>query len=128
MLEFFCLMAAMGFFANALLHLLLIAGFPLGEYVLGGRHVILPYFMRLISGLFIIIWGGVGICYLNYGGLLSLSGLAHVDKLVIMGTTVFLFVAIFSNGFLTDSKKERFIMTPFCVFTFVLSSCILLLF
>lgn len=106
MLEFFCLMAAMGFFANALLHLLLIAGFPLGEYVLGGRHVILPYFMRLISGLFIIIWSGVSICYLNYGGLLSLSGLAHVDKLVIMGATFFYLLQFFRTAFLRIAKKN----------------------
>ncbi|MGG5315524.1 hypothetical protein [Enterococcus sp. AZ072] len=72
MLEVFCFIAAIGFFANALLHLLLIAGFPLGEYVLGGKYVILPYFMRVFSVLFLIVWSSVGICYLNYGGFLDL--------------------------------------------------------
>lgn len=127
MLEFFCLIAAIGFFANALLHLLLIVGFPLGEYVLGGKHVVLPYSMRSISGLFLIIWSGVGICYLNYGGFLSLSRLAHLDKIVIVAATVFLFVAIFTNAFLTESKKERLVMTPFCLFTFLISSGVLFL-
>ncbi|MEO1771294.1 hypothetical protein [Candidatus Enterococcus ferrettii] len=127
MLEFFCFIAAIGFFANALLHLLLIAGFPLGEYVLGGKYVILPYFMRVFSVLFLIVWSSVGICYLNYGGFLDLTRLESLDRIVILAATVFLLFAIFSNAFLTESKKERLVMTPFCLITFILSSSILFL-
>ncbi|MBO1304984.1 hypothetical protein JZO70_02340 [Enterococcus sp. 669A] len=127
MLEFFCLVAAIGFFVNGLLHLLLIVGFPLGEYVLGGKHVVLPYSMRIISGLLFIVWNGIGICYLNYGGFLHLVKLERLDRIVMLAATVFLFFAIFSNAFLTSSKKERLVMTPFCLITFILSSCILFL-
>lgn len=121
MLECFCLIAALGFFANALLHLLLIVGFPLGEYVLGGKQTVLPYSMRVLSLLLLFVWNGVGICYLNYGGFLSLSRLEHLDRWVIIAVTVFLLFAIFSNAFLTNSKKERLVMTPFCLITFILS-------
>ena len=127
MLEVFCFIAAIGFFANALLHLLLIAGFPLGEYVLGGKYVILPYLMRVFSVLFLIVWSSVGICYLNYGGFLDLTRLDSLDRIVILAATVFLLFAIFSNAFLTESKKERLVMTPFCLITFILSSSILFL-
>ncbi|MGG5330763.1 hypothetical protein [Enterococcus sp. AZ163] len=127
MLEVFCFIAAIGFFANALLHLLLIAGFPLGEYVLGGKYVILPYSMRVVSVLFLIVWSSVGICYLNYGGFLDLTKLESLDRIVILAATVFLLFAIFSNAFLTESKKERLVMTPFCLITFILSSSILFL-
>lgn len=127
MLEYFCLIAAVGFFANALLHLLLFVGFPLGEYVLGGKQAILPYSMRVLSLLLLFVWNGVGICYLNYGGFLNLSRLEHLDRWVIIAATVFLLFAIFSNAFLTDSKKERLVMTPFCLITFILSIGILFL-
>lgn len=50
MLECFCLIAVVGFFTNALLHL------------------------------FLIVWSSVGICYLNYGEFISLSRLEHLDR------------------------------------------------
>ncbi|MGM0213500.1 hypothetical protein [Enterococcus sp. AZ109] len=127
MLAFLSLVAAVGFFANALLHLLLVSGFPLGEYVLGGKHVVLPYSMRIISVLFVTVWSVIGICYLNYGGFLNLTGLTSLDRNVIIVATIFLFFAIFSNAFLTNSKKERMVMTPFCLITFLLSISILFL-
>lgn len=49
------LLCSIGFFLNALLHLLLVLGLPLGEYVLGGQHNVLPYKMRAVSYIFIIL-------------------------------------------------------------------------
>ena len=125
MIEILSVIIAISFFINALLHLLLIFGFPFGEYVLGGKNMVLPLKMRIISFLFLIIWIIVGISYLNYGQLIQIPAFSQFDRNLIILTTIFLFVAFFSNGLLTKSKKERKIMTPFSLVTFVLSCMIL---
>lgn len=127
MIEVLSIIIAISFFLNSLLHLLLIVGFPFGEYVLGGKNIVLPFKMRIISFLFLIIWTIVGISYLNYGQLIHIPKFNQLDRNLIILTTTFLFFAIFSNGLLTKSKKERKIMTPFSLLAFVLSCIILLL-
>lgn len=106
------LLCSIGFFLNALLHLLLVLGLPVGEYVLGGQHKVLPYKMRAVSCIFIILWIVVGLSYLNYGEIIYLLS-NTIAKTIIRLSTVCLFFAIFSNAFLTNSKKERCVMTPF---------------
>lgn len=125
MIEILSVIIAISFFLNALLHLLLIFGFPFGEYVLGGKNMVLSFKMRIISFLFLIIWIIVGISYLNYGQLIQIPAFSQFDRNLIILTTIFLFVAFFSNGLLTKSEKERKIMTPFSLVTFVLSCMIL---
>lgn len=125
MLEILSGIVAISFFLNAFLHLLLLLGFPFGEYVLGGQNIILPFKMRMVSAFFVSIWTIVGLSYLNYGQLIYSPVFTQFDRNLIILTTIFLFFAVFSNGLLTKSKKERKIMTPFSLITFVLS-CILL--
>jgi len=125
MIEILSIIIAISFFLNALLHLLLILGFPFGEYVLGGKYIVLPFKVRIISILLFLIWTIAGISYLNYGQLIHIPVFNHFDRILIILTTIFLFFAIFSNGFLTKSEKERKVMTPFSLVIFVLS-CIIL--
>lgn len=127
MVELISVIVAVGFFFNALLHLLLILGYPLGEYVLGGKYVILPPNMRIISVIFLLIWTLIGISYLNYGHIIQIAALKGYDRSAIILATIFLFFAFFSNAFLTTSKKERYLMVPFCFITFFLSSILLFL-
>ncbi|WYJ87019.1 hypothetical protein A5866_002103 [Enterococcus sp. 12C11_DIV0727] len=105
MIEVLSIIIAISFFLNALLHLLLIFGFPFGEYVLGGKNIVLPFKMRIISFIFLVIWTIVGISYLNYSQLIYIQVFNRFDRSLIILTTVFLFFAIFSNGLLTKSKK-----------------------
>lgn len=125
MLEILSIIIAISFFLNALLHLLLILGLPFGEYVLGGKNIVLPFKVRIFSVLFLFIWTIVGISYLNYGQLIYIPVFKQFDRNLIILITAFLFFAIFSNGFLTKSEKERKIMTPFSLVTCALS-CIML--
>lgn len=127
MIEILSIIIAISFFLNALLHLLLILGFPFGEYVLGGKNSVLPVKMRIVSVLLLVIWTIAGITYLNYGQLVHIPVFDQFDRNLIILTSVFLFLAIFSNGFLTKSEKERKLMTPFSLVTFVLSCIILFL-
>ncbi|MHC5229728.1 hypothetical protein ACYSNW_15800 [Enterococcus sp. LJL99] len=116
---------AIAFFANAFLHVLLILGYPLGEFVPGGKYKILPKKMKKISGCLIILWLFIGLCYLSFGKIIKQSMFNLFDRNIIICATLFLFCAIFSNGFLTKSKKERLVMTPFCVISFIISIILL---
>ena len=107
-------------FLNSLLHIGLIFGAPLGEYVLGGQYVVFPLKMRLVSVFFALLLSFMGVIYLK------LAGVVHVfisNKLMIIFliiNTVLMTYAIFGNLFLTDSIKETYVMTPF---TLVASVC-----
>lgn len=124
-IEIISICLAIGFFGNSLLHLLLIFGFPLGEYVLGGNHSILPLKMKFLSGSFLISWLLVGVSYLSYGGIIKIGWLSELDRRIISITTIFLFGAIFSNAFFSNSKKEQKLMLPFCSISCCLSFLLL---
>ena len=127
MIEILSIIIAISFFLNASLHLLLILGFPFGEYVLGGKNIVQPFKMRIVSVLLLLIWTVVGISYLNYGQLIHIPVFNQFDRNLITLTTLFLFFAIFYNGLLTKSEKERKIMTPFSLVAFALSCTMLFL-
>ncbi|MGC6767573.1 hypothetical protein ACYSNR_06165 [Enterococcus sp. LJL128] len=127
MTEILNIIIAISFFLNALLHLLLIFGFPFGEYVLGGKNIVLPFKVRIVSFFLLLIWTIVGISYLNHGQLIHISAFNQFDRSLINLTPIFLFFAVLFNGLLTKSKKEHKIMTPFSLVTFVLSCMILFL-
>lgn len=110
----------------AVLQLLLTFGLPLGEYVLGGQHKILPKRMRLISSTFSLLFIFVGICYLQRVSIVNIGLTFGVVNVIIIVNTLFLAYAIIGNGILTKSKKERYVMTPFSIIQFVLSVLTLL--
>lgn len=117
---------AINFFFNSLLHLSLLFGAPFGEYVLGGKYTIFPGHMRLISAGFAILWGYVSYHYLNQGGIIQLKKTQPTQTIVIF-STIFMFVAIGSNAFITESVKERLLMTPLALITFLASFSLLLI-
>ncbi|MDR0298410.1 MAG: hypothetical protein LBI11_07160 [Streptococcaceae bacterium] len=94
-------------FANSLFHALLIFGAPLGEYVLGGKHRVLPAHLRFVSLFFLVYFLLMGFAYLTV-----LKG--HVTpfaKALILVNTAFQAWAIIGNS-LTKSQKERRVMRP----------------
>jgi len=118
--------AAMAF-GFALLQVSLVFGAPLGEYVLGGRHKVLPVQMRFVSGAFSLVFAGVGVSYLQVAGAaIGLFSPVFVQVLLI-AYTVFLAYAIIGNGFITKSKKEKYVMTP-CSAVGFLSGVVVLLY
>lgn len=114
-------------FGFAILQFLLVLGAPFGEYVLGGFHKVLPLKMRLMSGTFSFIFIIVGLSYLQKTRIInSIFNPAFVNILLII-YTLFLAYAIVGNGFLTKSKKEKYVMTPLSIIGFI-SSVIVLIF
>jgi hypothetical protein len=112
-------------FGFAVLQLLLVFGAPFGEYVLGGQHKVLPIKMRLISGVFSFLFMVVGVSYLQMAGAISNLFSPVFIKILLASYTLFLASAIIGNGFITKSKKERYVMTP-CSIAGFLGSIIVL--
>lgn len=126
MLKILCFTLGISFFLNAILHFLLILGYPLGEYVLGGKHKVLPSKMKFISLFLSLLWTSIGMTYFAYGHIAIIDFFSRgSQRYLIIITTIFLFFATFSNAFLTESKKERIVMTPFCFIAFILNGIIL---
>ncbi|MDP4094418.1 MAG: hypothetical protein Q8920_13770 [Bacillota bacterium] len=115
------LICAVVTFGMALLQLLLTLGAPLGEYALGGQHIVLPKKMRFLSGTFFILWIIVGMAYLQWGNIANVGFGSLLDKIILILNTIFLAYAIIGNGFITKSKKEKYVMTPFSALLFVCS-------
>lgn len=110
----------------ALLQLSITLGAPLGEYVLGGTHKVLPTKMKFLSGFLSCLWFVVGISYLQEADIINpiISG-ASANMLLII-YTIFLGIAIIWNGFVTKSKKEKYVMTPLTTIGFICSMFFLL--
>lgn len=115
------ILCAITTFGMALLQLSLTFGSPLGEYVLGGQYRVLPKRMRLISSTFALIFTFIGLSYLQRGNVLSIGLNSGVLNVVIIINTLFLAYAIIFNGFLTKSKKEKYVMTPLSIIQVILS-------
>ena len=136
MIKTFSIICAVNFFLNALLHLLLIFGAPLGEFVLGGQYIIFPIKMRIFSIIFFIIWFFIGLLYLMKGGLLKYKYNNRIVTIILIIVTLFMIYAIFGNLFmiyaifgnlfLTKSIKEKYLMTPLSLITSICSIFILI--
>ena len=113
-------------FVMALLQGSLVFGAPFGEYVLGGQHRVLPKKMRLVSGGISLAFIVVGISYLQVAGAIGGFFNPVFVKVLLAAFTVFIACAIVSNGFITKSKKEKYIMTPCTIVQFICSVYILI--
>lgn len=114
-------------FLNALLHVLLLMGAPLGEFVLGGRYVVIPLSMRMINVFFAFLWIFIGLLYFNLAGIIKLPISNKVMRIILWINTLFFFYAIFGNLFLSESIKETYVMTPLSIITSVCSITALLI-
>ena len=109
---------------NAILHLLLAFGAPLGEYVLGGFYIVIPLQLRIVNIFFFILWVYSSYSYLVYAGILKIKNKLKTIRKFLIGITIFTSFAVFSNLFITNSIKEKVLMTPLAI---IVSLCSILL-
>ena len=115
------LICAVTTFGCALLQLSLTLGAPFGEYALGGQDRVLPKRKRFLSGTLSVLWVVFGIVYMQKGEILDMGMNSLFVNVMLTIYTIFLGYAIIGNGFITKSKKEKYVMTPLSAVTFVLS-------
>jgi len=110
----------------ALLHLLLLFGAPLGEYVLGGQDKIMPPPKRVVNGFCYLLFSLSGIAFLQRGNILTLDINPLIGLILIIIITIFTGYAIFFNSKVTRSRKENLVMTPLSAITFICSLILLI--
>lgn len=105
----------------AFLHLLLLCGVPLGEYVLGGTDRVIPKEKRKLNVIFFCVFTVLGIVYMAQTQYLTLEIPKLIVKIIMILYSLFLGYAIVGNLCFTNSKKEKILMTPLSTIGFITS-------
>lgn len=108
-------------FFMSILHILLATGFPLGEYVLGGEHKVIPKNKRYVNVLFALLFLSLGWFYLAQSKLITFYIPPLVSRMVMIIYSLFLAYAVIGNTFLTKSRKEKLVMIPTSIVGFICS-------
>ena len=111
MIQVISIIGAVLLFIAAVFEVLLIAGLPLGEFTMGGRHRVLPPAMRAAGAASLLIQVFAGLILLQAGGFMSMwfsFGATRVICYVFAG----FFVINTGMNFFSTSKKEKYTMTP----------------
>ncbi|MET0961106.1 MAG: hypothetical protein ABWX58_12375 [Psychrobacillus psychrotolerans] len=97
---------------------LLSLGYPLGEYAMGGFYKVLPKKLRIVSIINAIILLFMGLVFLQHTDVLN--GLNFLPtNILVWVITIFLGLNTITN-LISQSKKERFVMTPLSCIAFFL--------
>ena len=95
----------------AIMEVLLIIGFPLGEFTMGGRHKVLPPMYRIFAASSIILQLFGAAMLLQGGGLMNMWFAGKVIKIICFVFAGFFAVNTIMN-IISPSKKEKYVMTP----------------
>ncbi|MGA5692828.1 hypothetical protein [Cytobacillus pseudoceanisediminis] len=106
------------FVSISVFQVLLSLGYPLGEYAMGGYYKVLPKKLRILSVINAVILLSMGFVFLQHTDVLNGFNFLPTNILVWV-ITVFLGLNTIAN-LLSQSKKERFIMTPLSSIAFAL--------
>lgn len=108
-------------FLMAALHIALLLGVPIGEFVLGGKEKIIPLKNRWINAIFSLLFLFLGILYMGIIGIISFNLPVLITKTIVVSYTLFLAYAIIGNTLITKSKKEKYLMIPASTIGFISS-------
>ena len=97
--------------AVAVMEILLIAGLPLGEFTMGGRHKVLPPLYRIFAASSVILQLFGAAVILQGGGLMNMWFAGKVIKIICFVFAGFFAVNTVMN-LISPSKKEKYVMTP----------------
>lgn len=105
------IIGASTFSVAIILAILLICGFPLGEFTMGGQYKVFPKKLRIVLVLQLAIQIFFVIIVLQMGGIIPLLFSSNVTKIICVVMAVYLSLNTVMNC-ISKSKKEKFIMTP----------------
>ena len=101
--------------AVAVLYLLAAAGLPLGAFLMGGYHKILPARLRVAAGILCFVQHFAVFVLLRTGGVISAGMPFAVSRGFCFFFAVYLTLNVLLN-LCSRSRWERLIMTPVSVF------------
>ena len=111
MIQVLSIAGAVLLFIAAFFEVLLIAGLPLGEFTMGGRHKVLPPVMRSIGTASLLTQVFAGLILLQAGGFMSMWFSSEVTRIICYVFAGFFVINTIMN-FCSTSKKEKYTMTP----------------
>lgn len=112
------IVVAIMFLSISVFQVLLSLGYPLGEYAMGGFYKVLPKKLRIVSIINAIILLFMGCVFLQHTD--ALNGFNFLPtNILVWVITLFLGLNTIAN-LISQSKKERFIMTPISSIAFIL--------
>ena len=99
--------------ALAVLQIAAAAGRPVGRFVWGGQHEVLPTHLRIGSAVSVLLYLAMALIVLDRAGLIDVVGddVARVGTWVLTG---YFALGVVLNG-LSRSRSERAVMTPTCL-------------
>ena len=105
------ILGAVLFGVIATMTVLVICGFPLGEFTMGGQHKILPKKFRVVAVISVAIQIFAMIIILQAGGFISLWLSFKVTKYICFFFATYLSLNTIMN-MISKSRKEKYVMTP----------------
>ena len=106
-----CIIGAIILFIVAVLEVLLICGFPLGEFTMGGRYKVLPPMYRIFAVLSIILQIFGALVMLQGGGFMNMWFGMKPTRIICYVFAGFFVINTIMNS-ISASKKEKYVMTP----------------
>lgn len=82
--------------------------------------------MRFLSGGCSLVFMAVGISYLHVAGVIYDLFSPVFVKVLLVAFIIFIACAIISKGFITKSKKEKYVMTPCTIIQFICGVIVLI--
>ena len=102
----------------AVFQVLLSLGFPFGEFAMGGYYKVLPKKLRIVSAINALILIFMGFVILQHTNVVN--GLDFLStNILVWVITIFLGLNTIAN-LISQSKKEKLIMTPLSGFIFII--------
>ncbi|MDN6640374.1 MAG: hypothetical protein L0L10_06290 [Tetragenococcus sp.] len=112
------IIVAVIFVSLAIFQEFLTLGFPFGEYTLGGKYKILPKKLRTVSTMSSLILLFMAVVVLKHAKVFS--GLDFLPTNILMWIITVALGLMTLVNFLSQSKKEKYTMTPLSAITFLL--------
>ena len=112
----FAIIGSIAFLIVIVLSILIIMGLPVGELTMGGKYKVFPKKLRvvLVSQLFLQIF--FAIILLQLGKIIPLCFSYDITRIIGTIMAIYLSVNTLMN-LISNSKKEKFIMTPLSLIT-----------
>lgn len=105
------IIGAIIFSVITIMTILVVCGFPLGEFTMGGQPKVLPKRLRIVAASSILLQVFAIIIVLQAGGYIGLWFSTKATRIICYIYCAYLFINTFMN-FSSRSKKEKYVMTP----------------
>lgn len=108
------ILGALVFGIATIIYILLALGFPLGEFALGGKYKVMPIQFRIVCAISVLIQLFAIVIILQTGGIIPLLFSLKATKMICFFFAAYLSLNSIMNA-LSNSEKEKFIVTPLSV-------------